>query len=621
MILSPEDTNRLHEYQAALVATNAVEQAVDMQVGRVTLPLKTQVKEAYGAVIKTVFTAKGALEALGSVIPGLLGAKFREEFVDQFKAALKEIQESADATAKALEHAGNQPLIPPELKPEKGGKSPVEKTTEDYRGLSEVLDQVTSKMAKATSPEADVAAEMNRMADSVQHAVEKLKELNQAGRIDPAVFDREVAAAGAALRILPALQDQLYAALDQKRSAEIARAMAALDKAQTDEFIRGLAARQKEDDALDAQLKSFHTATLAEQLREWDAEMEAMKARYAAEGNLTAANEAKIAAIRQAGIDKIQHASDSAFDSEMARLDEQRERIEGVYQTSEEKIEGQYAADVAKFDAAEEKKTLATARSDAERAAIAAGFEAVRAALLTKEQTELQALHNSQGWQAVFGNEFAQTIKRNEDLSREWASSVDQSAMLVRVSLESLKETARNSFAQIEKGMASNIVHAIMYKQSIGEAMEAAAKAVVQSIAEQAAVQAIEAAAWGFLDLAMGDFADAAAAFESAALFGSVGAAAAIAGSAMGGGAQGGGGGASASGAGARASSSSASAAGYGAGGGGGQQNPNTVVNVWGHVIGVSGIQELTAAINDAVLNRDVSLTATNTKTGVQVTR
>jgi hypothetical protein len=251
----------------------------------------------------------------------------------------------------------------------------------------------------------------------------------------------------------------------------------------------------------------------------------------------------------------------------------------------------------------------------ARRAAIAAGFEGVRAALQTKEQTELQALHNSQGWQAVFGNEFGQTIKRNEALSKEWASSADQSAMLVRASLESLKETAQNSFAQLEKGMASNIVHAIMYKQSIGEAMEAAAKAVVQSIAEQAAVQAIEAAAWGFLDLAMGDFADAAAAFESAALFGSVAAAASIAGRAMGGG------GASASGADARASSSSASASGYGAGGGGGQQNPNTVVNVWGHVIGVSGIQELTAAINDAVLNKDVTLTATNTKTGVQMTR
>jgi len=44
-------------------------------------------------------------------------------------------------------------------------------------------------------------------------------------------------------------------------------------------------------------------------------------------------------------------------------------------------------------------------------------------------------------------------------------------------------------------------------------------------------------------------------------------------------------------------------------------------VNVWGHVFGVSGIQELASAMNDAVLNRDVTFTATNTKTGVVVTK
>jgi predicted alpha/beta hydrolase len=146
--------------------------------------------------------------------------------------------------------------------------------------------------------------------------------------------------------------------------------------------------------------------------------------------------------------------------------------------------------------------------------------------------------------------------------------------------------------------------------------MKAATEAVLEQVAQQAAVKAIESAAWGFLDLAMGDFSGAAAAFEAAALFGSVAAAGAISARAIGPSQ----GGASAPAAGASATSSSASASGY-SGAGGSQQSPNTVVNVWGHVIGVSGIQELTAAINDAVLNKDVTLTATNTKNGVQVTR
>jgi hypothetical protein len=37
--------------------------------------------------------------------------------------------------------------------------------------------------------------------------------------------------------------------------------------------------------------------------------------------------------------------------------------------------------------------------------------------------------------------------------------------------------------------------------------------------------------------------------------------------------------------------------------------------------VGWTNVGELTAAINDAVINKDTQLTATNTKNGVQVTR
>jgi hypothetical protein len=44
-------------------------------------------------------------------------------------------------------------------------------------------------------------------------------------------------------------------------------------------------------------------------------------------------------------------------------------------------------------------------------------------------------------------------------------------------------------------------------------------------------------------------------------------------------------------------------------------------VNVYGHVYGPGGMQALAAAMNDAVLNNDVTLTATNVRTKVVVNK
>jgi hypothetical protein len=44
-------------------------------------------------------------------------------------------------------------------------------------------------------------------------------------------------------------------------------------------------------------------------------------------------------------------------------------------------------------------------------------------------------------------------------------------------------------------------------------------------------------------------------------------------------------------------------------------------VNVWGHLVGWANMSELTGAINDAVLNSNATLTATNTTTRVRLIR
>jgi hypothetical protein len=201
---------------------------------------------------------------------------------------------------------------------------------------------------------------------------------------------------------------------------------------------------------------------------------------------------------------------------------------------------------------------------------------------------------------------------------KQWATSSNQSLMLVKVSLENLKEMGQHAFEQMAQGMGAGIANALVYSKSVGAAMEAVLKSTLESLAAQAFTQAIYSTALGFMDLAEDNPVGAAAAFEAAAMFGLVGAAAGIAGRAI----PGGGGGAG-SGSGSSGSSGSGGERGASTGMTAAPTNtgPHVVVNVAGHVFGVSGVQELASAINDAVLNRDVTLTATNTKTGQVVTQ
>jgi hypothetical protein len=452
-------------------------------------------------------------------------------------------------------------------------KNKVAKITEDFRGLSEVLEQVKSRLAAATSPEAQMAQELDHLRNSAEAAKEKLNALNSksgpkdaAGTAD---YARELAAWQQLQALIPQLQQQLHEKLDAQRSAEIARDMEAENKRATAELTRGLEQKARADQ--EAQAKAQREET--------------------------------------------------AYQGETARLGEARERIEGVYQTSEQHIQGQYAADVAKFNAAEEAKTLTAARNEAERAALTQRFAEIRAALATRERVELQALHNSQGWRGVFGDEFAQSVRRNQALTAEWASSTHQSAMMVRMALESLKEMAQDTFGQMAQGEAAGITHAFIYGKSVKAAMEEAAKATGASLAEQAAIKALFSLAEGFLDIGERDYPGASAAFTAAALYGSVAAAATVAGRAIPN-APGGAGASAAGGGSDRSSSGSGGSKGSGAGGTAANMGGSHItVNVQGHVIGQDGAATLVGLLNDAVLNGGHTLTATNTTSGTQVIR
>ena len=145
--------------------------------------------------------------------------------------------------------------------------------------------------------------------------------------------------------------------------------------------------------------------------------------------------------------------------------------------------------------------------------------------------------------------------------------------------------------------------------------MRSAAASTLESLAAESITYAIYSTALGFLRLAQHDPAGASAAFTAAATWGSVGAAAAVAGRVI---APPQSGDSASGGAAAGAAQGGASSPGVG---GASQPGVHNTFIVQGNLVGWTHIGELTAALNDAVLNKDVTLTATNTKTGQVVTR
>jgi hypothetical protein len=358
--------------------------------------------------------------------------------------------------------------------------------------------------------------------------------------------------------------------------------------------------------------------------QDWAAEIEGLRRHLFEKSELTKGNMLLLMALDAAGQQRIDAKQKSEFDLELTNLRSHLARILEAEMTQEQKLKAEYDRDVANYGRAQMEKVIQAKGGEAARAGVEAEYAAIHAALLKKYGNDLTALQNSQGWQGVFGSKFGSLLKNDEQAFKQWSTSTNQSLDMVKLSLNALDQMGQQAFDHMAEGMGAGIANAIVYSKSIKQAMEAAAASTLESIASQCIIQAIYATGWGFLDLAEQDYEGAASAFTAAAVFGSIGVGAAIAGRAMTP--------KQAQGAGAGAGQapgmtpgsggvSRGSGGGYGSGGGNGQQAPHATVNIYGHVIGTSGISELTSMINDAVLNQDVTLTSTNTKTGVQVTR
>ena len=124
-------------------------------------------------------------------------------------------------------------------------------------------------------------------------------------------------------------------------------------------------------------------------------------------------------------------------------------------------------------------------------------------------------------------------LNRNRQVAQLWKTDLVAIFADVLDSSQALENSLGRSFLLFDTALGMNIANAVIWQRSIGEAFRKAAVGAISAIAQEAIVRAIYSTALGFYLLAIQDYRGAALAFESAAMYGAVGGAAALAGRAL----------------------------------------------------------------------------------------
>ncbi len=126
-----------------------------------------------------------------------------------------------------------------------------------------------------------------------------------------------------------------------------------------------------------------------------------------------------------------------------------------------------------------------------------------------------------------------QILNRNRQIGQLWKTELVAHFAEVLNASQALDASLVRSFLIFDSALGANIANAVTWQKTIGEAFRKAALQAVSSIAQEALVRAIYATALGFYLLAIQDYRGAVMAFKSAATFGLIGGAAALAGRAL----------------------------------------------------------------------------------------
>jgi hypothetical protein len=202
-------------------------------------------------------------------------------------------------------------------------------------------------------------------------------------------------------------------------------------------------------------------------------------------------------------------------------------------------------------------------------------------------------------------------LNRNRQVAQLWKTDLVATFAEVLNSSQALENSLGRSFLLFDTALGVNIANAVIWQRSIGEAFRKAAVQAISAIAQEAIVRAIYSTALGFYLLAIQDYRGAALAFQSAAVYGAVGGAAAIAGRALAGPdvrqAEGGG---TAGQPGSVAAAQSASAGSASATQAPAEQKTVQIIFQGPVYGGQAGVDELVRHISQAVTERDVNLVA-----------
>jgi len=537
-------------------------------------------------------------------------AEYRKAWKDTVDEIAKSVQSLKTNIVTGDHPAGS--VIPPDTVPK------IKEAKQEFGGLVTLVESLKSKIAEQGTPWDRLANEVLHYHVEIDKTTAELGKLQKAGKVTPESLQQSQAA----LAQIPTLLAKVITDTTAKLNAEetqrwgeaIQKSFEAEDKLAEEQRQAGERRIEVTREIVDKEATeeergyAGQRAALARQMNAWAASL-------AKKTELTAEDWNAIDRITAEGLAKIDQTQTTAWQQELVKLQEHLDRAAGENASEKQKLFLTYQKDLEQYSQVEEQKTLKTAQGNEQRAQIEQTYALVRAQITQKYQDDLQKLLNSQGFQGLFGTYFSNLIRSNQDLLRQWSTSANQSILMVKMSLQSLKDMSQQTFQTFVQGMGQTIATALVAKTSIAQAMEAMLKSTIESFAGQAIVAAIMATAWGFYWLMLQNYSAAGQAFTSAAIFGSVGAAAAVAGSFMPSSSQQGGAGAPSKAGGTSGAAGSSAGAAAGSGGAASQQ-PTVYVNVEGHVIGPSGISQLIDMINQGVYGNSMQLYATHNPAG-----
>jgi hypothetical protein len=600
--LSTENVDAAHKFTVAQRDMREQLEGVGTSIGKTVMPFLPK----FAALL--IATAKASYHLFQSFEDPLHAKGF--DLLTQYRAAIKGINEEVAKSHRegVLNLIGGA-----------GTTGAIKEAKTEFQGLVNLVESMKEKIASEGTGWDKLTEEVAHYHVEIDKATSELAKLQKAGSITP----ESLHASQEALAQIPALLAKVVGETTLKLTAADQEAwLKTLAKAAEAENAETAIVRKAGEDRLEVtreindKLSTAGEQGYAQQRAQLQRQMADWAASLAKKAELTAEDWDAIDKITAEGLAKIDHTETAAWQDQIRKLQEHLDQATAANATAQQKLNLEYQKELQQYSQVEEQKVLKTAQTEAQVVQIMQMYGQIRTQITQKYQDDLQKLLDSQGFQGVFGSYFANLIKGNQNMLRQWAQSSNQSIMMVQMSLEALKEQAQKTFQTFSQGLGQTITQAFVAGKSVSQAMEQMLASTLESFAGQAITAAIMATGWGFYWLMLQNYSAAGQAFTSAAIFATVGAASAVAAKMMTPSSASGAGSGSGAGSAAGTGSGQGNAAAAGAGASS-QQVPNIYVTVQGHVIGPSGAAQLADILNQAVYGNSVQLYASHNPVGI----